>query len=206
MSTQTAAQQAIGISYTFGPDAPAALRGMRCTGGEPWVAADGTRVVRFAERVNGKRVCARIAGRPELEQIVTEYERAQAEAKQREAAAQTARIAAIRSGEIPIRPSWRDGEYLSGWAVYGEDAELLRGLGIAEEVGGWGWMVPSKHIDALGEIIFFPAAAAYAATLPRRRSAQEIAADEDSRERKLRASGLCPRCRTWCYGDCEAHD
>jgi len=61
------------IRYTFGADAPAALRGRTFTGGTV-ATLDGQRVIRFRERVDGKRICARIAGRPELEQAAAEYE------------------------------------------------------------------------------------------------------------------------------------
>jgi len=31
------------------------------------------------------------------------------------------------------------------------------------------------------------------------------AATEDAEEDALRKTGLCPKCGTWCYGDCEAN-
>lgn len=35
-------------------------------------------------------------------------------------------------------------------------------------------------------------------------AAEKNAAEVEQYERDLAASGLCPHCHTWCYGDCEA--
>ncbi len=77
MNTQTIQE---GISYTFGDDAPEQLRGRRCTGGTP-ATIDGIAVIRFAERIGGKGVCARLEGRPELAAAAAAYIAAQVEAR-----------------------------------------------------------------------------------------------------------------------------
>lgn len=71
----------MGISYTFGQDSQIPeLRGVTCQGGE-FFRLDGKAgepdAVRFATRVNGKQVAARIAGKPELETALAEYKAAE---------------------------------------------------------------------------------------------------------------------------------
>lgn len=63
------------ISYTFssGKEIPAPLRGKTFTGGVPEMHGHD-KIVRFAEKIDGKGVAARVAGKPELEKEVARYE------------------------------------------------------------------------------------------------------------------------------------
>lgn len=87
-------------------------------------------------------------------EIIAELKRREEEKEEahREAeAAKAAKIAAIKSGELKIKISFRDGEYYSGYAVYDEEAELLAEIGAAKNISGWGYAVSDKVIEALGE-------------------------------------------------------
>lgn len=72
------------LTYTFPTDFPTAeLRGVTVTGGEfcrldgQWMAGEPD-AVRFATKVNGKAIGARIAGKPELEAALAAHQAAQA--------------------------------------------------------------------------------------------------------------------------------
>lgn len=73
------------------------------------------------------------------------------------AAAQDARkakidaaLAGLRALTEPIRLSYYDGEYLSGWQVYGAATTHLEALGLAPYVSGWGHHVALALTEALG--------------------------------------------------------
>jgi hypothetical protein len=76
------------ITYTF-PDncLVAVLRNVTLTGGVPTTSDDGEAVVFFATRIQGKRVMARLAGKPDLVALVERYnaEKAELERVAREA-------------------------------------------------------------------------------------------------------------------------
>lgn len=85
------------ITYTFPADCPvAALRGRTLTGGVfcriDGKAAGTPDAVRFAERVEGNNIIARIAGKPELEAALASQQAA--------AQARAARLAAIKWPEF----------------------------------------------------------------------------------------------------------
>lgn len=75
-----------------------------------------------------------------------------------------AALATLRGLTEPIRLRYRDGEYLSGWEVelgawsqrtlrseHQATAEALATLGLCEHVSSWGYHVPQRVVDALGE-------------------------------------------------------
>lgn len=69
---------------------------------------------------------------------------------------------AIETGETKIKARYHDGEYLSGYEVFGHAAELLIKLGVAKEISGWGCCVDDKLIAAIGEEFGYPEAVAFA--------------------------------------------
>jgi len=70
-------------------------------------------------------------------------------------------VNAILAGDRMIRAQYQDGEYLSGWSVYGKEAKLLEKIGLAKPVSGWGYLVDAKAIKALGEEFSYLAAVEY---------------------------------------------
>jgi hypothetical protein len=69
---------------------------------------------------------------------------------------------AIRNGEKKIKVSYYDGEYLSGYSVYGLEAELLEELGLCKYVSGWGNHVNHDLIKTVGEEFTYAQAKAFA--------------------------------------------
>ena len=59
-------------------------------------------------------------------------------------------INTIKNNEKAFDLRYYDGEYLSGYAVYGEEAEILIELGLAKDISGWGCIVDNELIEALG--------------------------------------------------------
>ena len=58
--------------------------------------------------------------------------------------------------DVEIAVIYRDGEYTSGYTLYDDDKiELLRSIGAAYHVSGWGNRVETKLVDALGERFSF---------------------------------------------------
>lgn len=64
--------------------------------------------------------------------------------------------ALVATGEAPaehartIRLTYREGEYLSGYTAYGEDAKLLEEIGIGRYVSGWGYYLNNDVVKKLG--------------------------------------------------------
>lgn len=116
---------------------------------------------RIAER-DGK-VGIMVQGKPNKQQaeelraakdeIIAELQRRaieEAAEKAAEKERQAKEVSAIQAGEILIRPTYHDGEYLSGYKVSGQAAKLLEKIGVAKYVSGWGYHVSHSAIQALG--------------------------------------------------------
>lgn len=102
-----------------------------------------------------------------------ETERAAAYAKKK--AADEAENQALVVGEKPIVCTYHDGEYLSGYEVFGQDAKLLEALGLARYVDGWGYHVPSAVVNVLGTEFTYPAALEYTRPAREAKAAKEAA-------------------------------
>lgn len=73
-----------------------------------------------------------------------------------------AEIETIKSGKEKIKLHYQDGEYLSGYTVFGHSAKLLEELGLCKDISGWGYRVESEVAEALGEEFTYEEAAAFA--------------------------------------------
>lgn len=73
-----------------------------------------------------------------------------------------ASILDIKNNRTPIELEFKDGEYLSGYTVYGPAAELLKDLGLAEEVRMWGYLVDLKFVNTVGRKFYYKDAVKYA--------------------------------------------
>lgn len=92
---------------------------------------------------------------------------------------------AIRNGEKTIEVTWHDGEYLSGWEVYGLAAKMLVEIEAAKPVDMWGYLVPDELVQALGKEFTYQQADDY--TKPAREAkAAKKAAKEVERAEKIR--------------------
>jgi hypothetical protein len=112
---------------------------------------DGQPGVMLHGKATAKQKAMIIAAKPE---IIAELQRREAEKVARRAKEQAEREAekqAILAGGKNITIEYHDGEYLMGYQVYGQAAELLVNLGLAKWVDGWGYHVASHAVKALGE-------------------------------------------------------
>ena len=103
-------------------------------------------------------------------------ERAEAEAAEREREEERN---SILSGEKKIEVRFHDGEYLTGYQVFGEAAELLKGLGLAKDVRGWGTQVPDELVKALGESFTYQQAVGFAQPAQQKAEAEKAARIEE---------------------------
>lgn len=94
---------------------------------------------------------------PSAEQVYNEIEKRKEEERKK-------KEMAIKTGEIPIKLRFYDGEYLSGYSVVSPELaeDLLIRLDLAEYVNGWGVLIKNELVDALGTEFTYPQAAKFA--------------------------------------------
>jgi hypothetical protein len=122
----------------------------------------------------------RLSDKPELAALVNDWLTAIATKREADAAAKRKELDDLTSGEAPIVCHYRDGEYLSGYAVHGPGADMLVKLGLAKEVSGWGISINDDLVKALGASFAYPAAVEYA------RPAMEAKAAKDAEKKAAR--------------------
>lgn len=98
----------------------------------------------------------------ELQKIKARNEEKRAARQTEIEVAETAKRAAIISGEEKIELSYSDGEYLSGYAVCGQSQKLLEELGLCKYVADWGYHADHKLIMALGNNFTYAQAVEFA--------------------------------------------
>lgn len=126
----------------------------------------------------GKRLPAKVIAelKARKAEILAELKRQKAEEearRQAEIARREEEREAIRNGQKKIAVRYYDGEYLGGYQVWGEAAELLAAVGLARYISGWGYLVDEEVVRALGEEFAYPDALSYA---ERRKAEKEAAA------------------------------
>ena len=95
-------------------------------------------------------------------EIIAEIRAIEQKEKDEIKAEKQAKIDAIKSGEIKIKVRYHDGEYLSGYTVFDEEAELLEELMVAKDISGWGCRVEDELVKKLGEEFTYEQAAEFA--------------------------------------------
>ncbi len=55
------------------------------------------------------------------------------------------------NGVTTFKVSYHNGQALSGYLIFGHEADLLKSLGVAKKIGGWRTIVDEELIEALGE-------------------------------------------------------
>lgn len=143
---------------------------------------DGQVAIRFQGKATPKQ---REALKAAKQEIIAELQRREAETTARRKAAQLkaaaeaeAELREIMSGEKPIALTYYDGEYLSGWKPTGQSVGLMKKLGLAKYVSGWGYLVDFKVIDALGTEFTYIQAAEYAKPLLEAKAKKQREAEE----------------------------
>ncbi len=130
------------------------------------------------------------------------------ERKAREKAEKEAEKQAIIDGTQKITLKYYDGEYLSGYTVFGQAAELLTEIGVAKHVSGWGYLVDSKAVKTLGEEFTYAEAVEH--TRPAREAeAQRVAENEAKRQAKIdeaKATGKPVLLHQWAEDCCDHNE
>lgn len=86
------------------------------------------------------------------------------------------------NGVTTIKVSYRSGQALSGYITFRHEADLLKSLGVAKEIGGWRTTVDKELIEALGEEFTYQQAADYAKPV-----VEERKKDKEKKEAKIKA-------------------
>lgn len=69
--------------------------------------------------------------------------------------------------------SFTDGEYLSGYTIYGEAAEILKEFGLAKSVANWGTLVDDRLVKELGKSFTYNDLIKYANKINEAKEAKE---------------------------------
>lgn len=80
--------------------------------------------------------------------------------------------------------SFTDGEYLSGYTIYGEAAEMLIELGLAKSVANWGTLVSDQLVKELGKSFSYNDLIKYANKINEAKEAKEQE-QKDAEEREF---------------------
>ena len=123
----------------------------------------------------------------ELKRRAAERRAAEKAKKAAEEAARQGEIRAMKAGELKITLHYHDGEYLSGYEVFGAAADLLEELGLAEYVDGWGYHVADAAVKTLGKEFTYSQAVEYTRPAREAAEAQKAAADQKRKAKFERA-------------------
>jgi len=123
----------------------------------------------------------------ELKRRAAERRAAEKAKKAAEEAARQEEIRTLKAGEQKITLHYHDGEYLSGYEVFGAAADLLEELGLAEYVDGWGYHVADAAVKALGKEFTYSQAVEYTRPAREAAEAQKAAADQERKAKFERA-------------------
>jgi len=80
-------------------------------------------------------------------------------------------IEKIKNGEEMIQATWHEGSPLSGYMVHDDEAcQLLKNIGLAEEISGWGTIIDWQFMEKVGDKFTYLQALEY--TQPKRDKAE----------------------------------
>jgi glycerophosphoryl diester phosphodiesterase len=119
-------------------------------------------------------------------EIIAELKKQAEEKAEKEKIAATqkaALIESIKNGSTKIEMKWYEGEILSGYMALGESADLLVEIGAAKWVEGWGYLIESNIVEALGENMTYPQVVEY--LRPAKENAEEKVAAKKAQENAL---------------------
>ena len=133
-----------------------------------------------------------------METLKAEKAKIEAQKEEKEAA-RLLEIENIKNSVVKITAHYHDGEYLSGYTVYGEAGQLLEKLGILHYTSGWGYYIKDEVIKVLGTEFTYADAVAYMQPKIETREAKK--AEEKAKEDKIfkyaKASGIKQVLKRW---------
>jgi len=101
-------------------------------------------------------------------------------------AAKNLRIENLMHGKEKIIVRYQEGSPLSGWTIYDEEIEkLLKNLGLAKDVDGWGLLIDWQFIAKVGEKFTYSQALGY--TRPEREKAETVKKTKEEKFNKALA-------------------
>ena len=138
---------------------------------------DGQEAIKASGRPTQKEIEEIRAKKAE---IIAELHRMEDEEKAKAAAEKERKEAekqGILNSSIKIKVEYHDGEYLSGYEVYGQAGELMEEIGAAKYIEGWGYRVDFELVEALGKEF------TYAKVMEYTRPAREAKAAKEQAEK-----------------------
>jgi ribosomal protein L9 len=126
------------------------------------VAKDGVVGIRVQGKPTAKQLLELKAAKPEILAELDRRELKKETKKQAELQEKADAKQRLLSGEDKIELAYHDGEYLSGYYPTGEAGSLLKELGLAKYVDGWGTHVNKEVVDALGKEFTYQQAVEFA--------------------------------------------
>ena len=122
---------------------------------------EGQIVVPNAKKLTKKQRDFLVAAKPQIMEELKLQEQEKAELKAKKLAEKEQEKQDIVAGLKTIQVRYYDGEILSGFAVGGQEADLLIELGVARYIEGWGCIVDSKAVEILGQEFTYQQAVEY---------------------------------------------
>jgi len=190
------------ITWTAPADDVAAIAGKTLTGGGTEIMR-GERVV--VGYVAGKKMVVRVAGRPALAVLADAYDAAKVELtarRQAEASRAAADLADRKAAAIAACPTdhetvttrkWGNGDLMSACYVAADGTEIIAS-DLLDDHGCGVWYIPAADMAKARE------------TKAAEVKAQAERASQPARKPLPRSMQPCPRCGTYCGGDCAAYD
>jgi hypothetical protein len=126
------------------------------------VAKDGVVGIQVQGKPTAKQLLELKAAKPEILAELDRRELKKETKKQAELQEKADAKQRLLSGEDKIELAYHDGEYLSGYYPTGEAGSLLKELGLAKYVDGWGTHVNKEVVDALGKEFTYQQAVKFA--------------------------------------------
>ena len=163
------------------------------------VQHNGDKALKAHGRITSAQVAEIKAAKLEIIEEIERRDTDRIAAETKRIADEAAEMTALKDGTKLITLTYCDGEYLSGYAAYGQTAELLTKLGLAKYVDGWGTHVPQAIVDALGAEFTYHAAAEYAQPALDAKQARvaKAAADVAAKYAEAKRTGKPVILRTW---------
>jgi hypothetical protein len=141
------------------------------------------------------------------EEVKAVFDTLTAEIKSEMQTAKSDELEAFKNGTKLIEAQYHDGEYLSGYMIFGQAAALLQEIHAAKYIDGWGMKINGDLVNALGETFTLQQAIDYMQPANDEKAAKiaEKKAALDAKFIEAKNTGKKVLIRTW-MSDCHSDD
>ncbi|NPV45245.1 MAG: hypothetical protein HPY70_14925 [Firmicutes bacterium] len=167
---------------------------------------DGKPAIRVLKKPTKKQLEDLKAAKDDIIEELQRRAKVKADAEAKEKAEKEAERQAILNNEKPIEITFYNGEYLSGFTPSGVSTEIMKELGLAKHVSGWGLYIDNDTIEALGGKVFYYRDALALANARKQAEEEKKAAVDAARQAKFneaKATGKPVLLQQWSTGCCD---